>query len=157
MWYHTKVLWNHIDQNYDLRQICHSAFFKDRAKNVKVRHEKVPKNRQKWVQIFFGMSHMLNNDISNIFLFFTFFLLVLLRPCFWAILKKFTQKQGPGSTKRKKLRNKKMLQMLLFNICDIPKKIWTHFCLFLATFSCLTLTFLALSLKKALWQICRRS
>ena len=39
----------------------------NRAKNVKVRHEKVPKNRQKLVQIFFGMSYMLNNAISNIF------------------------------------------------------------------------------------------
>ena len=54
------------------KQICHSAFFKDRAKNAKVRHEKVPKNRQKWVQIFFGMSHMLNNDISTFFLPFSF-------------------------------------------------------------------------------------
>ena len=63
---------------------------------------------------------------------------------------KTAQKQGLESTKRKKVKNKKMLLMSLFNICDIPKKIWTHFCLFLATFSCLTLTFLALSLKKAL-------
>ena len=157
MWYHTNVVWNQADQNYDLRQICHSAFFKDRAKNVKVRHEKMAKNSQKWVQNFFGMSHMLDNNICNLFLFLNFFLLVLLRPCFWAILKKFTQKQGPGSTKRKKLRNKKMLQMLLSNICDIPKKFWTHFWLFLAIFSCLTLMFLALSLKKALWQICRTS
>ena len=107
MWYHTNVVWNQADRNYDLRQICHSAFFKDRAKNVKVRHEKVAKNRQKWVQIFFGMSHMLNNDICNIFLFFTFFLLVLSRPCFWAILKKSAQKQGLESTKRKKVKNKK--------------------------------------------------
>ena len=99
---------------------------------------------------FFGMSHMLNNDISNIFLFFTFFHLVLSRPCFWADFFKIAQKQGLGSTKRKKVKYKKLLQMSLFNICDIPKKIWTHFCLFLATFSCLTLTFLALSLKKAL-------
>ena len=66
------------------------------------------------------------------------------------LLMKSAQKQGLESTKRKKVKNKKMLQMSLFNICDIPKKIWTHFCLFLATFSCLTLTFLALSLKKAL-------
>ena len=90
MWYHTNVVWNQADQNYDLRQICHSAFFKDRAKNVKVRHEKVAKNRQKWVQIFFGMSHMLNNDISNFFLFFTFFLLVHSRPCFRADFFKMT-------------------------------------------------------------------
>ena len=151
--YHTKVVWNQAHWNYDVQQICHSAFFKDRAKNVKVRHEKMAKNSQKWVQNYFGMSHMLDNNICNLFLFNNFFLLVLLRPCFWAILKKITQKQGPGSTKRKKLRNKKMLQMLLSNICDIPKKIWTHFCLFLAIFSCLTLTFLALSLIYALWQI----
>ena len=26
--------------------------------------------------------------------------------------------------------------MSLCNICDIPKKIWTHFCLFLPIFSC---------------------
>ena len=157
MWYHTNVVWNQADRNYDLRQICHSAFFKDRAKNVKVRHEKMAKNSQKWVQNFFGMSHMLDNNICNIFLFFNFFLLVLPGPCFWVNFFKIAQKQGLKSTKRKKLRNKKRLQMLLSNICDIPKKIWTHFCLFLGTFSCLTLTFLALSLKKALWQICRRS
>ena len=27
-----------------------------------------------------------------------------------------------------------MLKMSLCNICDIPKKIWTHFCLFLPIF-----------------------
>ena len=72
MWYHTNVVCYQADRNYDLRQICHSAFFKDGAKNVKVRHEKVPKKRQKWVQFFFGMSHKLNNDICNIFIFLPF-------------------------------------------------------------------------------------
>merc|ERR1712079_262327 len=60
----------------------HSAFFKDRAKNVKVRHEKMAKNSQKWVKFFLGMFHMLDNNICNLFLFLNFFLLALLRPCF---------------------------------------------------------------------------
>ena len=122
MWYHTNVVWNQADRNYDLRQICHSAFFKDRAKNVKVRHEKVAKNRQKWVQIFFGMSHMLNNDICNIFKFFTLSLLVLSRPYFWAILKKSAQKQGLESTKRKSVKNKKNFANVVIEHKWHPKK-----------------------------------
>ena len=35
---------------------------------------------------------------------------------------KNAKKQGIESTKRKKFENKKMLQMFLSNICDIPKK-----------------------------------
>ena len=81
-------MWHHM--LYETKQIetmtfgksVIALFSKIESKNVKVRHEKVAKNRQKWVQIFFGMSHMLNNDICNIFLFFTFFLLVLSRSCF---------------------------------------------------------------------------
>ena len=54
---------------------------------------------------------------------------------------KTAKKQGLENTQRKKFRNKKMLQKFLSNICDVPKKVWTHFSLFLAIFSCLTLTF----------------
>ena len=61
------------------------------------------------------MSYMLDNNICNIFLFLNFFLLVLPGPCFWVIFFKIAQKQGLKSTKRKKLKNKKRLQMLLSN------------------------------------------
>ena len=56
------------------------------------------KNSQKWVEIFFGMSHMLDNIICNIFLFRNFFLLVLLRPCFLGNFLKIAKKQGLEST-----------------------------------------------------------
>ena len=104
MWYHTNVVCYQADQNYDLRQICHSAFFKDRAKNVKVRHEKMAKNRQKWVEIFFGMSYMLDNNICNIFYFFYFFLLVLSRPCFFSNFEEITLKTGSWKYQKEKVK-----------------------------------------------------
>ena len=62
-------------------------------------------------------------------------------PVFMVNYYKTDKKQGLENTKGKKFKNKKKLQKFLSYMCDTPKKIWTHFFLLLAIFSCLTLTF----------------
>ena len=47
----------------------------------------------------------------------------------------------------KKIENKKLPQMLSFNMCEGPKKIWHHFGLFLSLFSAFHLKFLQLCKK----------
>ena len=37
MWYHTKVVWNQAEHDYGVDQICCGRFFRDTAKNVKVK------------------------------------------------------------------------------------------------------------------------
>ena len=37
MWYHTKGVWNQAEHNYGVDQICCGRFFRDTAKNVKVK------------------------------------------------------------------------------------------------------------------------
>ena len=37
MWYHTKGVWNQAEHDYGVDQICCGRFFRDTAKNVKVK------------------------------------------------------------------------------------------------------------------------
>ena len=67
------------------------------------------KNDQKRVEIFWGASHMINDNIFNIFSFFNFAFGYFRSPVFWPNLKKKAQKteRSQESTKEKKLKNKK--------------------------------------------------
>ena len=87
------------------------------------------------------MSHMLDNNICNIFYFQTFSFWYFQDPVFMVNYNKNAKKQGIESTKRKKFENKKMLQMFLSNIYDIPKKILDPFLPLFSHFLCLSLTF----------------
>ena len=89
----------------------------------------------KMVEIFWGASHMINNNIFNIFNFSTFSLGYFLDPVFRAIFLKFSQNAGFVKYPREKVKKQKMLQMLLFIIYEAPKKISTIFWPFLAIFT----------------------
>ena len=62
------------------------------------------KNGFKMVEIFRGASHMINNDIFNIFCFLTFSFGYFTNPVFWPNLKKIALKQGLEGTQKKKLK-----------------------------------------------------
>ena len=74
------------------------------------------KNDQKRVDIFWGASHMINDNIFNIFSFSTFSLGYFTNTAFWLNFKKIALKTGSRKyqTKEKKLKNKKILKMLFF-------------------------------------------
>ena len=93
------------------------------------------KNGLKMVEIFWGASHMIDNNIFNIFGFSTFSLRYFLDPHFGAIFFKFSQNAGFVKYPKEKVDKPKMLKMLLFNICEVPKKISTIFWSFLAIFT----------------------
>ena len=90
------------------------------------------KNGQKRVEIFWGASHMINNNIFNIFNFSTFSLGYFFDPVFRAIFLKFSQNAGFVKYLREKVEKLKLLKMLLFIICEAPKKISAIFWPFLA-------------------------
>ena len=65
------------------------------------------KNGLKMVEIFWGASHMMNDNIFNIFCFTTFSFGYFTNPVFWPNLEKIALKQGLESTQKKKFKNKK--------------------------------------------------
>ena len=94
----------------------------------------------KMVEIFLGASHMINNNIFNIFSFSTFSLGDFTNPAFWLNFKKIALKTGLRKYLREKVEKLKMLKMLLFIICEAPMKIPTLFWPFLAIFTLFHLT-----------------
>ena len=95
---------------------------------------------KKGLKFFWGASHMINNNIFNIFIFSTFSLGHFLDPVFRAIFLKFSQNAGFVKYPREKVEKHKMLKMLLFIICEAPKKISAIFKPFLAIFTLFHLT-----------------
>ena len=78
------------------------------------------KNGLKMVEIFWGASHMINNNIFNIFCFLTFSFGYFLDLVFRAIFSKFGQNTGFVKYPKEKVKKQKMLKMLLFIICEAP-------------------------------------
>ena len=93
------------------------------------------KNGQKIVENFWGTSHMINDDIFNIFSFSTFSLGYFLDPFLRAIFLKFSQNLEFVKSPREKVVKLKMLKMSLFIICEVPQKISAIFWPFLAIFT----------------------
>ena len=85
------------------------------------------KNGPKIVEIFWGASHIINNDIFNIFSFSTFSFGYFTNPEFWLNFKKIALKTGSRKYPREKVEELKMLKMSLFIIHEPPKKIATIF------------------------------
>ena len=83
---------------------------------------------------------MINNNIFNIFSFSTFSLVYFLDPVFRAIFLNFSQNAGFVKYPREKVEKLKMLKMLLFIICEAPKKFQPFFGHFLAIFTLFHLT-----------------
>ena len=90
---------------------------------------------KKGLKFFVGASHMINNNIFNIFSFSTFSLGYFLDPVFRAIFLKFNQNSGFVKYPKEKVEKLKMLKMSLFMICEAPQKISTIFGPFLANFT----------------------
>ena len=65
------------------------------------------KNGLKMVEIFWGASHMINNNIFNIFCFLTFSFGYFTNPVFWPNLEKIALKTRSRKYPKKKLKNKK--------------------------------------------------
>ena len=85
------------------------------------------KNGQKIVEIFWGASHIINNDIFNIFSFSTFSFGYFTNPEFLLNFKKIAVKTGSKKYPREKVEKLKMLKMSLFIICEAPQKNFNHF------------------------------
>jgi len=85
------------------------------------------KNGQKIVEIFWGASHIINNDIFNIFSFSTFSFGYFTNPEFWLYFKKIALKTESRKYPREKVEKLKMLKMSLFIICEAPQKNFNHF------------------------------
>ena len=81
------------------------------------------KNCPKMAYINFGVSHMMNNNILNIFSFSTFSFLYFLDPVFRVISFKFCQNSGFLKYQKEKVEKQKMLKILSFIICETPKLI----------------------------------
>merc|ERR1739836_370240 len=93
------------------------------------------KNGFKMVEIFLGTSHMICNNIFNIFCFLIFSFWYFLDLVFRAIFSKFGQNTGFVKYPKEKVEKQKMLKMLSFVIYEAPKKISTIFKPFLAIFT----------------------
>ena len=81
----------------------------------------------KMVEIFWEASHLINNNIFNIFCFSTFSLGYFLDLVFGAIFLKFIQNARLVKYPREKVEKQKMLKMLLLIICEPPQKNFNHF------------------------------
>ena len=81
------------------------------------------KNGQKRVEFFWGTSHLMNNNIFNIFNFSAFSLGYFLDPVFRAIFLEFSQNACFVKYPKEKVEKQKMLKMLSFIICETLKLI----------------------------------
>ena len=77
------------------------------------------KNGQKMVEIFLGTSHMINNNIFNIFCYLTFSFWYFLDLVFRAIFSKFGQNTGFVKVPKEKVEKLKMLKMFSFIILSL--------------------------------------
>ena len=96
------------------------------------------KNDQKRVEIFWGASHMINDNIFNIFCFSTYSFGYFTNPVFWPNLKKIALKTRSRKCPKEKVKKQEMLKMLSFIICKAPQKIQpflSHFWPFLPYFT----------------------
>ena len=96
------------------------------------------KNGLKMVEIFWGASHIINNNIFNNFCFLTFSFRYFLDLVFRAIFSKFGQNTGFVKYPKEKVKKQKMLKMLLFIISEAPQKFQqflSHFWPFLPYFT----------------------
>ena len=73
---------------------------------------KMVKKGQKTGEIYFWPSHIINNNICNIFSFLAYSFSYLLDPVFRANLTKFGKNKGFVKYKTEKTKKLKMLQML---------------------------------------------
>ena len=78
-------------QNLVFAKLPSSGFWRY-SKFFKWNRVKMAKIGLKMVEIFWGASHMINNNIFNIFLFFNFFFWVLYKPCILAKFKENSSK-----------------------------------------------------------------
>ena len=100
------------------------------------------KNGLKMAEIFFeGASHVVKNNIFNIFCFSTFSFGYFTNPVFWPNLEKKALKTRSRKYPKEKVEKQKMLKMLLFIICEGPQKISTILKPFLAIFTLFHLKF----------------
>ena len=106
-------------QNLVLAKLPNSGFWRY-GQFFKWNRVKMAKNGLKMVEIFWGASHMINNNIFNIFGFSTFSLGYFTNPAFWLNFKKIALKTGSRKYTREKVEKLKMLKMLLFIICEAP-------------------------------------
>merc|ERR1712155_375840 len=83
---------------------------------------------------------MINNNIFNFFNFSNIYLGYFLDSVFRAIFLKFSQNAEFVKYPREKVEKLKMLKMLLFIICEAPKKFQPFFGHFLAIFTLFHLT-----------------
>ena len=81
------------------------------------------KNGLKMVEIFWGASHMINDNIFNIFLFQLFLFGYFTSPVFWPNLEKIALKTRSRKYTNEKVKKQIMLKMLLLIICETPQKI----------------------------------
>ena len=93
------------------------------------------KNGQKMVEIFWGGSYMISNNIFSIFCFSTFSLGYFTNPAFWINFKKIALKTGSQKYPREKVEKQKLLKMFSFIICEAPEKISAIFGPFLTIFT----------------------
>ena len=106
--------------------------------------EKIVKNSHKWVKYIFWSSHMIKNNIWNIFSFSSYSFSYLLNPFFWANFSKFGEKKGLYKYQTEKTKKLKLLQMLLFKMYDDQKICFTHFWPFFDPFYCISLLIFAI-------------
>ena len=105
------------------------------------------KNGLKIVEIFWGASHMINDNFFSIFCFSTFSFGYLTNPVFWPNLEKIALKTRSRKYPKEKVEKQKMLKMLLFNICEAPQKNFNHFYAIFGNFYPISLEKLAISPK----------
>ena len=110
------------------------------------------KNGVKMVEIFWGASHMINDNIFNIFCFSTFSFGYFTNPVFWPNLEKIALKTRSRKYPKEKVEKQKMLKMLLFIIFEGPSKYFNHFWAFFGHFYPISLEKLAISPKTRIRQ-----
>ena len=77
------------------------------------------KNGPKVAAINLGVSHMINDNIFNIFCFSTFSFWYFRNPEFWQNLKEITLKTGSRKyAKEKKLKNKNVKNVVIYHMWD---------------------------------------
>ena len=93
------------------------------------------KNGLKMVEIFWGASHMINDNIFNIFCFSTFSFGYFTNPVFWPNLEKIALKTRSRKYPKTKNLKTKNVKMVLFIIGEALLKNSTIFRPFLAIFT----------------------
>ena len=91
------------------------------SKNCRWNRVKMVKNGPKMAEIILGASHVINNNIFNIFCFSTFSFGYFLDLVFRAIFSKFGQNTGFVKYPKEKVKKLKISKMLSVIICEAPK------------------------------------